>query len=520
MIKYVGRWILTGWSEAMTLSRRQVTTGTGAFLAASAALGHRAGLVRPGARSALTAPLARQSALGAQADQLRADDGEVGIPTAVPGKVGRVVVIGAGVAGLVAARALWLSGVEVVVLEGRDRIGGRLHTVDVGGTPVDLGASWIHDGAGSAMLPFFDAIGVERLPARSTDLSLAAAVLNRTTGTYPDLAMRAEVTAALEAVAAGGRGLAAAGGSLSVDTAVDRLAADAGPTGRNTVKALLSTYDGEETGRTDFANFAAYFFGSGITEADVFPDGGYRSLVAALASGLDIRRSTVVEAVVAGDSGVTVYTADEAFVASHVIVTAPLGVLKSGSIGFEPPLAAEKLDAIARMGFGAYEKVALAYDRAVWNVDGPTHIVVADPNRRAWPLILDLSAWYGSPVIVAMTTGDHGRAIAARPEADRVAEVHGLIRQIGGPDTPDPIASAATSWAADPFLLGCYSGVAGETSVAEFTADLDVLARPHGRVLFAGEATQATSPATVDGAWLSGIREAKRLLQTLDVRVL
>ena len=117
---------------------------------------------------------------------LQADDRTGSVPDPVDGPVGRVVVVGAGISGLTAARALQLSGVDVVVLEGRERIGGRTHTVDVGGAAVDLGASWIHDGAGSPMLPYVDALGIERLPAPPSGIVLGAAVLNRADDAYPD----------------------------------------------------------------------------------------------------------------------------------------------------------------------------------------------------------------------------------------------------------------------------------------------------------------------------------------------
>lgn len=104
--------------------------------------------------------------------------------------MGTVVIVGAGVSGLVAAQALHRAGVDVVVVEGRDRIGGRTHTIDVDGVPVDLGASWIHDGAGSPMLGFVDSLGIERMPAVNAAIALNAAVFDRTSGAYPSVQAR------------------------------------------------------------------------------------------------------------------------------------------------------------------------------------------------------------------------------------------------------------------------------------------------------------------------------------------
>ena len=94
------------------------------------------------------------------------DDGRTDVPGGVAGPVERVVVVGAGIAGLTVANALTHSGVECVVLEARDRIGGRLHTVDLAGSPVDLGGSWIHTPVGNPMRAFAEQVGV---PCRSAN---------------------------------------------------------------------------------------------------------------------------------------------------------------------------------------------------------------------------------------------------------------------------------------------------------------------------------------------------------------
>src|SRR5215472_18095840 len=94
------------------------------------------------------------------------DDGRTDVPSGVAGPVERVVVVGAGIAGLTVANALTHAGVECVVLEARDRIGGRLYTVDLAGSPVDLGGSWIHTPVGNPMRAFAEHVGV---PCRSAN---------------------------------------------------------------------------------------------------------------------------------------------------------------------------------------------------------------------------------------------------------------------------------------------------------------------------------------------------------------
>ena len=438
----------------------------------------------------------------------------------VDGPVERVVVVGAGISGLVAARALQLSGVDVVVVEGRDRIGGRTHTIELAGAAVDLGGSWIHDGAGSPMLPLVDALGIERLPASTTAIALGASVFNRPGRIFPDVDARGALTGAMAGLVLSGTDLAELEPGLDLDQAMGELLTAIDPNVRATLGALLAMNEGKDADEVDFATFASYFYREGAAHEDVMPLGGYRRVVEHLADGLDIHTAQPVQRIEQGADGVTVHTSSDSFTGTHAIVTVPLGVLKASAIELDPPLPAAHLEAIERVGFGALEKVVLAYERAVWQVDGqPTHITIVDSPRPEWPVILDLSTWYGVPVVVGMATGAYGRSLAAMPEAARVAALHDTICAIGGPDTPDPIAFATTSWATDPFVLGCYANIAPGTEPGQHAADLTALATPHGRVLFAGEHTCERGTSTVDSAWITGVREASRLLQRREVPV-
>jgi monoamine oxidase len=426
---------------------------------------------------------------------------------ALPTPVERVIVVGAGIAGLVAAWTLQRSGIDVVVVEGRDRIGGRTHTVDLAGAAVDLGASWIHDGQGSPTLPTFDELGVECMPASNTSIALGASVLNRVDGVFPDADARNALSAAMAGLFMSGAALDEVADGADLVDAMGTLIAAIDPNVRGTLGQLLAMNEGKDADEVEFATFAEVFFAPGGEHEDVMPRGGYRALVEHLAHGVDIRTSQPVRRVAQTTDGVEVETASETFTGTHALVTVPLGVLKADTIVFDPPLPSSHVEAIERVGFGVLEKVVLAYDRPVL----PGHVTIVDSPRPAWPVLLDQSTWYGVPVVVGMATGDHGRALAAMPEADRVAALHAVICEIAGPDTPAPIAYATTGWAADPFVNGCYASFGPGCDLAQRTADLTALATPHGRVLFAGEHTCVQGTSTVDSAWLSGVREASRL---------
>jgi len=292
----------------------------------------------------------------------RFDDRREDIPAGVSGPVERVVVVGAGIAGLTAANALAHGGVECVVLEARDRTGGRLHTVDLGGSPVDLGGSWIHMPGGNPMRAFAQQVGV---PCRSADPVPEIAGF--------DCAEGRRLSAA-EAEAALGLYLdafPAAAGQLAAELGPDASAADGieafiasaglapGPArrARQMLYAAVEAESADLAGRQSLRWMWNEFEYDGNYFGDV-PDGGYRRLVDAMATGVDVRLGVEVTEVALSADGVRVRGADgTSEEGSHAVVTVPLGVLKRGAPRFSPTLPPDRLAAIGRLGFGRFEKV-------------------------------------------------------------------------------------------------------------------------------------------------------------------
>ena len=248
------------------------------------------------------------------------------------------------------------------------------------------------------------------------------------------------------------------------------------------------------------------------------PEGGYASLVTAMAAGLDVRQDWPVARVDLLEDGVVLTSTNgETEAGSHAVMTVPLGVLKSGRPTFAPPLPADRVEAVGRLGFGRYEKVALKFDEAFWRGAGWSHLVLFPPEAdepASW--VFDLDAFSGDPVLVCHTfhSATHhvvgaSRAVAARRVTEMLAEALGAA-------CPEPVAVAVTGWTNDPFTLGAYTHVPPGSS----NADVDLLGTPvGGRLFFAGEHTQSARLGYADGAMTSGIREAKRVLGTSAVEL-
>ncbi len=168
-----------------------------------------------------------------------------------------------------------------------------------------------------------------------------------------------------------------------------------------------------------------------------------------------------------------------------------------------------------RLGFGRYEKVALAFDEPFWRNAGWSHLVLFPPDPAepaSW--VFDFDAFGAGPILVCHTFHSAaGHVLEASTDA-AVSWVTGMLSAALGAPCPEPVAVAVTGWADDPYAAGSYTHVPPGSS----NADLDLLGVPvAGRLLFAGEHTQSARVGYVDGAMTSGIREAKRLLGTPQV---
>lgn len=303
----------------------------------------------------------------------------------------RIIVVGAGFAGLGCAHALERFGFEVQVVEARDRVGGRVWTRRIAGVPVELGASWIH---GAARNP------VEALRRRSGGRGYEVdydSVLGRDEAAMAELADHLEALDDVE----------------DPDiTAVSALLPDPLPPGlRYAASVAYAQEYGCEASELAVAADQGWV-GTGRGEDLLLLD-GYDRLIAHLQGGRVVHTSTVVTRVSHSGTGVRLALADGGHLgADRVVITVPIGVLKASTITFTPPLPAAKREAIEAMGAGLLDKLWLELPSVFWNPEAE-FIEWPDPDAPGlWSIWLNGYAIFGHPLLLGFNGGQHARALA------------------------------------------------------------------------------------------------------------
>lgn len=437
------------------------------------------------------------------------------------------MVVGAGLAGLTAARRLAAAGRKVHVLEARDRVGGRTYTVPFAGGPIDLGGQWIGPGQ-DRVLALARELGVATFPQHHAGRKVACFGDARLTyrGLLPRVRLRALLDLALAMQRIDWR-------ARKVPLAAPWTAAEAAAWDRRTAAAWL-----DELARTPEARallevatqaiFAAdsdavsllYFLfyvrsGRGMTSLTSIRRGaqqdrlvgGAQQLAQRLADRLSghVRLNTPVTAIDQQGDAVTVSTAAGPLRARAVVLAVPPALARA--IAFTPALPDARAALHADMPMGSVVKCVVAYERAFWREQGFSGEAILDrgPVRM---LFDDCSAGGEHPALVAFSVGSAAKEFGARPEAERRAAVLREIDRVFG-TAPPPLAYVDKDWTADPWSAGCYVGL---MPPGLMTRAGEGLRRPCGRIHFAGTETATRWAGYLDGAIESGERAAAEVL--------
>jgi len=402
----------------------------------------------------------------------------------------QVVVIGAGAAGVAAARELARAGLCVRVLEGRKRVGGRAWTRPVEGYPLDMGCGWLHSADENILAK------LARTERFTIDDSLPPWT-RRERHNFPsdELARfqraQADLDARIEAAAASGPDAPA---SALLDPACDW----------NGLLDAVSTYvNGVELDRLSIRDANAYR-DTGVNHRVVE---GLGALIAALARPLTV--TTGFDVAVVDHSGADIAVSGPAGVlhCDAVVVTAPTAVLAFEQLRFIPALP-DRLDAAANLPLGTANKMFLRADPASDLPDAGFLFGARDRAATGSYHVRPL----GRPLIEAYFGGAFACELE-RAGADAMASVaiDEICANLGGAWRSKLRPIAASAWVGDPYAGGSYS--AARPGHADKRA---ILAAPHeGRIFFAGEATSPQFFSTVHGAFESGLRAARQILATI-----
>ena len=300
----------------------------------------------------------------------------------------------------------------------------------------------------------------------------------------------------------------------SLRTVVERELAwpERSPEERRWISYALNEIEQEYAGSA--ARLSTYWYDSDapLEGDDVLFPGGYGQLVAHLARGTEILTGTTVTAITHTTDGVVVTAGGRDLRADHAIVTVPLGVLKAGTITFDPPLPRRTTLAIERLGVGLLDKLVLRFAEGTERLWPDTDWIERVPPAGSygrWTQWVNLARAAGRPALMGFSAADDARAVSRLSDREAATQALAALSASLGVDLPTPVGVQRTRWADDPLARGSYSFYA----VGSSPADRKALTRSVGdRLHLAGEATDLRSFATVHGAYRSGIRAATNVL--------
>jgi monoamine oxidase len=412
--------------------------------------------------------------------------------TGLPAQVD-VAVIGAGAAGIGAGRRLREAGaVSVLVLEARDRVGGRVHTITPKGFPLDRGAEWLHSADRNPLAPIAQRLGFSvhrRPPEWTTRLSRSGETIEA----------EADWLATRESQSRARRKAAA--------EPIDRpLASLLAPEGRwNKLLDATSTWgNGAELDRVSVKDNVRYEdSGTNWRLAE-----GYGRLFETLANGLPLACAAAVSRVDHGRPAIRLETTRGTVTASRVIITVPTSIIAAEIIRFDPPLPG-KISAAAGLPLGVDDKLFIALSDQFPGVASDTFLVGSTTSRETMTYqVRPLDR----PAIYCFFGGRFAAALEQEGEAAMFAFASDELARLFGNDVRKRMAPlASTGWQQDPWSRGSYS-----FALPGHADDRAVLAAPvDDRLFFAGEACSPNFFSTAHGAWLSGITAADAALASL-----
>lgn len=429
-----------------------------------------------------------------------------------------VIIIGAGISGLEAASVLKANNIDVMVLEARNRTGGRLFTTTMDGAYTDLGGSWVHDVDNNVLANLASNLGVPLIPTPFT----ATALYDQ--GVLVDPADVTEIftyaPALLQSLLA--RQYVSCGAFNAAISCFINANIPPSPAIPYVTYAYNLMYAGWFAANT---NYISSVVGPSLLNLghDALPSIGYTNFINKIfnISAMNIDLNTIVTTIdYTKTNNVVISTNKEKYHAKYVIVTVPIGVLKANTITFVPSLPQDKQLAIQHIGVGSFNKIYLQFDNIFWD-DTITLFLPYTANPAVnYYTIFNYAQFVNKPILLAFYVGDFSKALETQTDATIINSIMQQIRLIY-PTAPDPVSYQITRWGLDPFAYGAYSYPTTETTAEDY---LNMTTPVRNVLFFAGEAINTVtigavnSPTvnksgTADAAYLSGQNAANKIIE-------
>ncbi len=427
-------------------------------------------------------------------------------------RAGNVIVVGAGIAGLAAARELVDRNFDVMILEARDRVGGRIwtdHSLDV---PIDLGAAWIH---GKTKNPIYELALKNHI--KTAPSSFANSCLMNDNGKPVSLIQQLKFASRANRVLPRLKRLAKQlDKDISVDEAVQRLLVETNMSVHEVsfLNRHLIEFEAMNAVSLKQQSLFALLEGSvAFAGGDLLFPNGYVEVLESLVRGVNVKYRELVSSIISTDANVVVETSKSKHDADAVVITLPLGVMKSGRVQFEPRLPESMQSSVNDIQVGLFNKVAMRFSEVFWPKD--CDMIEMVPVKKK--LVVQFINWYKyskEPILIACIAADTAKSWESETDQEIVWAVQAILKRWFGDAVSEPLATSVTRWGKDPFSLGSYSVVHPGATSSQF----DALAEPVKRIFFACEATERSHQGTVPGAYLSGIRAAKQVAECVSAR--
>lgn len=410
-----------------------------------------------------------------------------------------IIVIGAGISGLAAAKQLKAEGFNVIVLEAQDKVGGRLRTDRSLGVAFDEGASWIHGINANPITMLAAQAGMDTFETvDEIRVSYDIGGVLRSAATYDNT--ETELYSILNTMMNSGNA------NQSFETVFNNLY----PSKANNRlwQFFLSTYVTFDTGDLNQLSSLLYNEGEEFSGVEKIATNGYDTIPNYLANGLNVQLNQRVTKIDYTDAKIKITHNGNISEADYVIVTVPLGVLKANKIQFTPALPNDKQLAIDKIGMNCVNKFLLTWNTAFW--DDVQYISYTPVSKDKFNYFVNVKKF--NPSVNALMTfayADYARQTETMTDTQIIGEVMSHLKDIYGTSIPNPTNLVRTKWQTNENAFGAYSYTAVSTEMKHFE---DLAATINNKLFFAGEHTEVDYFSTAHGAYLSGLREANKII--------